>query len=54
LNRVIFRATPAVSGPRSLSYTTLSWLTRKVMTPELPRIHLVMLFIDLLLLTRKP
>jgi len=30
----IFGADVVVPGPRSFSYTTPSWLTRKVMTPE--------------------
>src|SRR6267142_1121291 len=36
LNVDIALAILAVSGPRSFSYTVPSWLTMKVMTPELP------------------
>jgi hypothetical protein len=38
LNCVIARATAAVLGPRSFWYTTPSWFTMKVMTPELPQL----------------
>src|SRR5512143_78111 len=36
LKRVILPARPAVFGPRSFWYTTPSWLTMKVITPEEP------------------
>jgi hypothetical protein len=35
-NRAIALARAAVSGPRSFSYTTPSWLTVKVITPVSP------------------
>jgi hypothetical protein len=38
LNRAMARATAAVLGPRSFWYTTPSWFTMKVMTPELPQL----------------
>lgn len=36
LNFVIFCAAASVPGPRSFSYTTPSWFTMNVITPEFP------------------